>query len=173
MLNSLLYENIGGKIKKLAKWIFILEAISSVITGAVFLVDGWGLLLIIFGPIVALVSSWLLYSWGDLVDDIHEIRTRYYANVEDKNDRGDDVDKHYSEIDEKDKIKDTFQASESASVFLCLNCKETFAGEKYSSSNIPNCPRCNKKTCYLGLSKGEWLQMTKEERKNKIHQMMK
>lgn len=65
------YANIGKKIKNWAKWIFIVEAISAVISGfCVLFSDLWwvGLLVIIFGPIVAWVSSWILYAFGELVD---------------------------------------------------------------------------------------------------------
>ena len=77
-----LYDNIGEKIKRLAKWTFIVEAVSAVITGFVLLFDGddsfwWGLLLIFCGPVVAWVSSWLLYAFGDIVDNISAIRNKY------------------------------------------------------------------------------------------------
>ena len=72
MLDNL-YENIGGKIKNLAKWIFIVEAIGAIITGLVFLFTDedfilYGLLIMILGPIVAWVGSWILYAFGELVD---------------------------------------------------------------------------------------------------------
>ena len=80
-----LYDNIGDKIKKWAKLIFIVEAIGAVITGFVFLIDWgledgwWALLIIIFGPVVALVSSWSLYAFGQLVEDTREIRIQNAA----------------------------------------------------------------------------------------------
>lgn len=72
MLDSL-YENIGGKIKNLAKWIFVIEAIGTVITGVVLLcIDEdlilYGLLTLICGPIVAYIGSWILYAFGELVE---------------------------------------------------------------------------------------------------------
>ena len=68
-----LYENIGKKIKKWAKWIFILEAIAAIISGLGLLFAGedtwlFGLLDIILGPSVALVSTWLLYGFGELIE---------------------------------------------------------------------------------------------------------
>ena len=62
-----LYENVGAKIKGLAKWIFFLEALSAVISGIALLADGevwFGLLTLVLGPVVALASSWLLYAFG-------------------------------------------------------------------------------------------------------------
>ena len=73
------YENIGGKIKIWAKWIFIIEAIGAIITGICFLADRgfeegwWALIIIVCGPIVALVSTWILYAFGELVEDIHDM----------------------------------------------------------------------------------------------------
>ena len=72
MLDNL-YENIGGKIKNLAKWIFIIEAIGAIITGLVLLFTDedlilYGLLTLVGGPIVAYVSSWILYAFGELVE---------------------------------------------------------------------------------------------------------
>ena len=80
MLDNL-YENIGGKIKNWAKWIFIVEAIGAIITGLVFLFTDedfilYGLLIMILGPIVAWVGSWILYAFGELVEDVHAMRNK-------------------------------------------------------------------------------------------------
>lgn len=68
-----LYENIGGKIKNLAKWTFIVETISAFLIGFGMIInDGdsfiFGALIIIFGPVIAWVSSWILYAFGELVE---------------------------------------------------------------------------------------------------------
>lgn len=88
MFNSL-YENIGEKIKTLAKWIFIVEAISAIIAGVVLLFADedliiYGLFIMICGPIIAWVSSWILYALGELVADTHAIRQRMYLSPEEK-----------------------------------------------------------------------------------------
>ncbi len=73
------YDDIGGKIKNLAKAIFFTEAVGSIITGLIFLFswgfkDAWWALFIIFlGPIVAWVGSWLVYGFGELVDKTCDI----------------------------------------------------------------------------------------------------
>lgn len=84
-----MYDNIGGKIKRLAKWTFIVEAIGAIIAGLVLmgrygstytdLVCGF--LLFVGGPIVAWVSSWLLYAFGELVEDTHAIREKYARDL--------------------------------------------------------------------------------------------
>ena len=72
-----LYENIGEKIKSWAKWIFIIEAISAVVSGFVLMGNDdavVGLIVLLAGPLVAWVSSWILYAFGQLVDDVHASR---------------------------------------------------------------------------------------------------
>lgn len=74
-----LYDDIGGKIKRMAKWTFIVEAIGAIITGIALAIDnyeGGYILISIFGPIVAWVSSWVLYAFGELVEDIHAMRKK-------------------------------------------------------------------------------------------------
>ena len=80
MLDNL-YENIGSKIKNLAKWILIIETIGAIIMGLVlFFVDDslilFGLLTLVCGPIVAYIGSWILYAFGELVEDVHAIRNK-------------------------------------------------------------------------------------------------
>lgn len=78
MLDNL-YTDIGNKIKKLAKWIFIVETIGAIITGFVFLGnsnEGSGLIILLAGPILAWISSWALYAFGQLVDDVNALRNQ-------------------------------------------------------------------------------------------------
>jgi hypothetical protein len=68
-----MYDNIGGKIKGLAKAGFIVEAIVAVITGIALMASDddliiVGVLVLLLGPIVAWVSSWLLYGFGEIID---------------------------------------------------------------------------------------------------------
>ena len=71
MLDNL-YENIGGKIKNWAKWTFIVEAVAAVIAGIAVIIDSEDFLLafalILLGPIVAFIGSWILYAFGELVE---------------------------------------------------------------------------------------------------------
>ena len=86
-----LYTDIGKKIKSWAKWIFIIEAVASVIGGIVIMANAGdvsgtvaiGFLTAVIGPIVAWVSSWLLYAFGELVDKTveNEKNTRNIAEL--------------------------------------------------------------------------------------------
>ena len=73
-----MYDNIGEKLKGLAKIIFVIETIAMIITALVLMAIlnafVWGLLLLVCGPLFAWVSSWMLYAFGQLVDDVSIIR---------------------------------------------------------------------------------------------------
>ena len=82
-----MYDNIGKKIKGLATASFIVVAIAEVITGIALMVSDddmilVGLLVMVVGPIVAWVSSWLLYGFGELIDKTCSIE---------RNTRGDEI----------------------------------------------------------------------------------
>jgi hypothetical protein len=71
-----MYDNIGEKIKGLAKATFIVETIASVITGIALWIETeewWCALILFCGPIVAWVSSWLLYGFGEIIDKLCDI----------------------------------------------------------------------------------------------------
>lgn len=88
-----MYSNIGGKIKGLAKAIFIIQTIATVIMGLVFIANGLdsyylgdeavitGVLLMIIGPLVAWISSWLLYGFGELIDKVCYIALNTHNGV--------------------------------------------------------------------------------------------
>ena len=78
-----MYENIGKKIKTFAQVCFLVMAIVTFIAGAVVLsLDGSdtmntiGALLMLLGPVVSWISSWMLYAFGELVDKTCEIEKK-------------------------------------------------------------------------------------------------
>ena len=87
-----MYDNIGGKIKGLAKVSFILAAIAEVITGIALMATseylvGYGLLVMVVGPIVAWISSWLLYGFGQLIENSDIVAGRKKASSENHNEQ--------------------------------------------------------------------------------------
>ncbi len=77
-----MYDNIGGKIKNLAKAIVIVEAIVSIIIGIVLMSTDedlmlTGLLVMLCGPIIAWVSSWPVYGYGQLIENSDIIAEEY------------------------------------------------------------------------------------------------
>ena len=78
-----MYENIGGKIKGFAKASFVVEAIAAFIAGFGVMVGDEimiGLLLMVLGPIVAWVASWLLYGFGELIDNTAPVKHSDVSN---------------------------------------------------------------------------------------------
>lgn len=73
-----MYDNIGGKIKGLAKASFIIESIAGFFYGITLMTEDedlifLGILLWIFVPIIAYVMSWVLYGFGELIEKTCEI----------------------------------------------------------------------------------------------------
>ena len=70
-----MYNNIGEKIKGLAQGNFFVEAGGAIISGLalIFNENWWGIFIILGGPIVAWVSSWLLYGFGQLISNSDEV----------------------------------------------------------------------------------------------------
>ncbi len=98
-----MYDNIGGKIKGLAKAMFIVEVIGAVIAGIALVATDAGFILIglltlFCGPIIAWVGSWILYAFGELVEDIHAIRNKEGTVAEEKAKREADIKRTTEEI---------------------------------------------------------------------------
>ena len=53
-------------------------------------------------------------------------------------------------------------------VFYCAACNKLFVGEDYHQFERPKCPNCRKATVSTGVTKEEWLRMTKVERDVKL-----
>lgn len=69
-----LYADIGKKIKSWAKWIFVVELTIIIVLAIAMILSGEdgivvaGFILLLLGPLVAFVSTWILYAFGELVD---------------------------------------------------------------------------------------------------------
>ncbi len=73
-----MFENIGGKIMNLARFICAAGIIASVMTGIVFFSFGdefffmMGLITIVGGIILSWITSWFMYAFGQLVEDANK-----------------------------------------------------------------------------------------------------
>ena len=85
-----MYDDIGNKIKILAKVFFVLGAISSLI-GAVALFFNYTHILLclavaIAGSLLSWISTWLLYGFGEIIDTLSNIeentRNNHFQNAE-------------------------------------------------------------------------------------------
>lgn len=75
-----MFENIGGKIKKLASTLTVIGILASILIGFIIIIMGsqseemgatfaWiGILVMIFGSLMSWLSSFLLYGFGELVE---------------------------------------------------------------------------------------------------------
>ena len=81
------FDYIGGKIKNLAKWscwiTILLTWIAAPIAFIVLVSDEWTaeffwipLVGAIVGPVLVWVEIWVLYAFGEFVEDIHAIRDK-------------------------------------------------------------------------------------------------
>lgn len=71
-----MFENIGRKIRILAQVVFWVGVIGSCVAGLVVLVkmeSAIGLLIMLGGGATALISGWLAYGFGELIDKTTEI----------------------------------------------------------------------------------------------------
>jgi len=124
-----LYENIGGKIKSWAKWIFIVEAIGAIITGVVLMATDedlivYGLLTSVCGPIIAWVGSWILYAFGELVEKTADNENNTRQILKKLNEKSTDASITF--IKNKEYGNKTINTPQTASThkWLCDGCKK-------------------------------------------------
>ncbi len=146
------YDNIGGKIKSWAKWIFAVEAIAAVVGGFI-IVDQdedmilLGLLVVVFGPIVAWVSSWLLYGFGQLIEN-SDIIAEEYNRKNEKHEKVVAKNNAKKEAQRREKAKVIIANPDIADVeyidITCPNCKEelSYIKEQLKSGDVI-CPMCD------------------------------
>lgn len=74
-----LFENVGHRLKIMAGVLFALEVLGGVIFGLYIIIDfenlGAFLLAVLAGLAAAAFTSYPLYGFGQLVEDVHAIRT--------------------------------------------------------------------------------------------------
>lgn len=70
-----MFDNIGGKIKALAMGITILGITASVIWGLTILLEGdfVGLVIMLGGSLAAWIGSFLIYGFGELIDNTRQL----------------------------------------------------------------------------------------------------
>lgn len=72
-----MYDEVGGKIKTLAKVIAWVGIIASVVVGIVTISTGVGILVLILGPLFSWLSTLVLYGFGQLIENtdilVHQI----------------------------------------------------------------------------------------------------
>lgn len=79
-----MYNNIGGKIKLLAAISFAIMAIGSFVGGIAMMATDDdlippGVFVLILGPVVSWVSTWVLFGFGELVESNEDTKNSVYA----------------------------------------------------------------------------------------------
>ena len=147
------YENIGNKIKGLAQMTFVVEAIAAVIIGIALMATDedlilYGLLVLIVGPIIAWVSSWLLYGFGQLVENSDIIAAEYNR----KNEKHEKVIAKNNERKQEQRKKAIKAAMANPEIsedefvdIACSNCKAelSFPKGQLQSGEELTCPMCD------------------------------
>ncbi len=139
-----LYQNIGDKIKGLAKASFVVESIAAVIAGLVLAFEEEACILIsIFGPVVAFVSSWILYAFGELVEDVHAMRNKEIS---------------VADVPQKNHILETVAAHTADIVQKYNNQKEASMQESVSVKTEETDSKANKTVCVVGhdIAEGQY-----------------
>lgn len=102
-----MYENIGGKIKTLAKVVCWVEIIACVVGGIVLCCIGSqsydsvvlsGVALMLLGPLISWVGSFLLYGYGDLISRVQSIEEK--RNGSDGSNREPEKDSRIAELED-------------------------------------------------------------------------
>ena len=148
-----MYDNIGEKIKDLAKASFIVAAIAEVITGIALIATdedliGYGLLVMFVGPIVAWVSSWLLYGFGQLIEN-SDIIAEEHKRVNEKHEKVIAKNNERKQAQRLKEVKVTIANPEiDEDVFIdiaCPNCQSELSypkGQLQSEDGV-TCPMCD------------------------------
>ena len=153
------FEHIGGKIKILAKVICWIGIISSVIGGAVMMLNGlafenseevWGgILVIVVGVLVSWIGSFRLYGFGQLVENTDILAGQYRKAEVRKEWSPQEVQKVKSALREKkaNKKESVVDAKINENEWIdliCPSCGETlsFTKEQIRSNPQVDCPNC-------------------------------
>ena len=150
-----MFDNIGRKIMTLAKIICWLGIIPCVIVGiALILYDDnlifAGVLTIVFGAVFSWIGSFLLYGFGQLIENSSIIAKDFVR----KNDKHSKKEQKKEEENRKNRFEKIQQMLNDASVaedeyidIYCQNCGESLSFTKldFASNDEMICPVCDAK----------------------------
>lgn len=133
-----MYDEIGGKIKTLAKVIAWVGIIVSVVVGIVTISTGVGILVLVLGPLFSWLSTLVLYGFGQLVENtdilVHQ-NMFYQPNSPYYKDQTNNFqpDKRYDNVDNlnNNQATNSFSgrmADSRLSEKYCPNCQKVVVG---------------------------------------------
>ena len=135
-----MFENIGGKIKKLAIVITIIGIIISFIIG-IMLSNEFGLggfIVILGGSLLSWIGSFLLYGFGEIIDLLRKISGE---TSETDNEKLYEVDNTSYETNNAKihKTGDDLSNAESKDLWVCPQCNKK---NEYIDKGNPECSHC-------------------------------
>lgn len=140
-----MFDNIGRKIKMLAKVVCWIGIIGSITTGLVLIgmgIDGpdalvtSGVIIVIFGPFFSWIGCFFMYGFGQLVDDTQKLREHIVPNEDEE--EYDDYD--YAGNGEEDTTfrESDFKVVPGAKCLMCNRTEVPLAVFTMSDDNTPD-----------------------------------
>ncbi len=143
-----MYENIGGKIKWLAKVMALIESVLGVILGIALLAIGenlLGIIIIIVSPIFTWISSWVLYGIGQAAENIEYLKycmyNIMYSITEKTPEKNDSV--FYREKNTETVVARREEYAKKTSENISLQSEQAIVVE-VNGLNECICPKCQK-----------------------------
>ena len=153
-----MFDNIGAKIKMLAMVVCWIEIIGSIIAGIVVIANGYDLVLLgagimLAGTLISWVGSFFIYGFGQLVDDTQKLREHFVPDEEnvDSEEEYDDYDTTQSNIAETKFLESDFKIIPGAKCLVCERTGVPLAVFTMSDDNTPNDYICA--DCVRGFEK--------------------
>ena len=154
------FDNIGIKIKNFTKWscwiTILLIWIAAPITFIVLVSDDWTAYLCwiplvgaIVGPVLVWVGSWLLYAFGEFVEDVHAIRDKEGTTKEANTKRKKAKIKHEAEL--KAKQKTEIKEKQETEKITKWQIENEYQGSELSDDDFIDitCPKCGEMLSFL------------------------
>lgn len=147
------YDNIGNKIKSLAQTAFIIEAIAAAISGLVVMIEDEdmiliGLLIMVIGPFIAWISSWLLYGFGQLIEN-SDIIAEEHKRTNEKHEKVVAKNNERKQAQRRKEVKATIaNPNVNEEEFIDITCPNCNAELSYTKGQLqgnekPICPICD------------------------------
>lgn len=164
-----MFDNIGGKIKALAKVLCWIGIIASVISGIVMIVSGsssryysgpspvlTGFLTIILGALFSWIGSFFTYGFGQLIEDTEMIRSRMDSSPSYAPNQGGSMLSNAAKSIEQERMRNEWTcvcgASNSNTATYCFRCRRPRnAGGDQPKVACPHCGAMNRtsnETCF-------------------------
>ena len=140
-----MFKNIGSKIKKLAIVITVLECMISIIYGIVSCIAGkvlFGILVIVIGSVIAWISSFFTYGFGELIDNTSKIAKASKLSKQDNEKQTLSSNVEYEHEDDEEvtlQAEDEYLSFDDVNIPKENECPNCFAKITSKTKNCSNC----------------------------------